>query len=258
MTLERPKVDFFVIGAARSGTTSIYRALSSHPKIFQSDIKEPRFFNTNWSKGWGYYRSVFKGAAPDQLCGDYSPSYSNSPDATNPAARRIASHYPNARILYMVRNPIECAISNWRMTAEIEKQEIPFRETLSNSWQSMILNRTMYYQQFSLYRDVLPEAQILIVPLELARANSEDWMTKVQRHIGIPEDQLQKLVFTRANRSDMKPHRPATPAISPEDRQHYIDLVRADSLRLLDHIGQPETLWDLSITSEAWTKGAAD
>lgn len=258
MALERPKVDFFVIGAARSGTTSIYRALSTHPKIFQSEIKEPRFFNTNWSKGWGFYRSVYKGATPDMICGDYSPSYSNSPDATNPAARRIADHYPKARIIYMVRNPIECAISNWRMTAEIEKQEIPFRETLSNSWQAMILNRSMFHQQIQHYRNALADEQILVVPLELARVHSEDWMTKVQRHIGIPEEALQSLTFTRANRSDMKPNRPATPEISLEDRQHYLDLVREDSLQFLDYIGQPETLWDLSTSSKAWTKGAAD
>lgn len=251
----KPKVDFFVIGAARSGTTSLYRALSQHPDVFQNPIKEPRFFGANWDKGWEWYASVFAGATPAMLCGDYSPSYSNAVDV-NGAAKRIAEHYPQARIVYMVRNPIECAISNWRMTAETKNEICSFRESLSNDWKSGVFYRALFFRQLQFYRSHFPDAQILVVPLEVVRKDGRDLLARIQRHIGIPEERVYDIPFPRANASEHKVNRPPTPDIPLRDRQYFIDLIRADATALLRHIDQPPSLWRLTTDAPAWTFGA--
>lgn len=252
----KPDLRFFVIGAARSGTTSLYKALTAHPRIFAPSVKEPRFFNENWSKGWPWFHSLYADARPDQICGDFSPSYSNGRDR-NASAARLAKAYPQARLLYIVRNPIECAISNWRMIAEIRDEQQPFGEALDSDWASSVLYRAMFFKQVQFFRDCFPDEQILVVPLERIRLAVPEWMGRIQRHIGLPEEDIRDLPFFWANASARKPNRPPTPDIPMEDRERFLEMVRPDAEQLLDLIGETSSLWTLTVTSPAWAKGTA-
>lgn len=251
-----PDIHFFVIGAARSGTTSIYNTLVQHPDVFTPTVKEPRFFNENWDKGWEWFSDLYKDAKPGQLCGDFSPSYTCAP-AANRSARLIHEHYPNARLIYMVRNPVECAISNWRMTAEVtgEDEQLTFEEALDpeSPWAYSVLHRSLFYKQLNDFREFFDDEQILVVPLELARIHRDQWVPRFQQHLGLEE---QPLTFLRSNASDRKPNRPKTPEIPRAVREKFLDLVAEDTQALLAHIGQPATLWTMGPKAKAWTKGA--
>jgi len=253
----KPPLSFFVIGAARSGSTSIFRALTAHPDVFEPKIKEPRFFNLNWSKGWDWYADIYADAPKGAVCGDFSPSYSNAAGG-NRAARRIRRFYPDARLLYMIRNPIECAISNWRMTAELSDDTFSFRDTLNpdTAWATPVLHRSMFFKQISEYRVVFPDEQILVAPLELLRREPDILLPRIQSHLRL--DPAHPLVqFPHVNTSDSKPDRPATPDIPDDARAHFLELITEDAHAMLDYLDQPHDLWDLTMTSPAWTQGLA-
>lgn len=118
----------FVIGAAKSGTTSLYDYLCQHPDAFMSPVKEPRYFAyaenppamdgpgdeaSNREAGAVYsldaYRDLFAEATTESVVGEASPVYLYDPDAP----RLIHEHCPDATLLALLRDPIERAYSHF-------------------------------------------------------------------------------------------------------------------------------------------------
>jgi hypothetical protein len=111
--------DFFICGAAKAGTTSLWRYLLQHPSIFMpasAQHKEPGYFSAlRPMNDEARYRRLFAEARPDQRVGEASGAYLTSPDS----AGRIRAAVPEARIIIMLRNPADRAYSlyHW-MTRE--------------------------------------------------------------------------------------------------------------------------------------------
>ena len=106
--------DFMIIGAAKSGTTSLADDLARHPGIFITDPKEPEFFcrDENYARGLAWYESLYDSAEPGQLRGEASPHYTDYP-AMPETAPRLAEAYPAIKLVYIVRDPVERAFSGW-------------------------------------------------------------------------------------------------------------------------------------------------
>ncbi len=126
MTGRLPNV--LIIGAAKAGTTSLYHYLRQHPGVFMPAVKEPRFFayaddppamkgpgdaRTNEAAGAVYtldaYRELFGDATTESAIGEASPNYLYSESAP----RRIRAHVPDARLIAILRNPVERAYSHF-------------------------------------------------------------------------------------------------------------------------------------------------
>ncbi len=103
---------FFVIGAAKAGTTSLYALLDRHPDIFMPAVKEPEFFarDDHYSTGIEAYAARFSAAAPGQIVGEASTIYSLWP-LFDKTAERIAAHVPQAKLIYVMRQPVARAYS---------------------------------------------------------------------------------------------------------------------------------------------------
>jgi Sulfotransferase domain len=148
-------LDFLVIGAQRSGTTSLWRHLASHPEIHVPPSKEAPFFSHGepFARGFEWYLGeFFADAAPTQQWGTVSPHYMmGSPDTdVHEVARRIHSHLPCVKLIAVLRDPIERAQSHHRMVVHRG------RET----------------------RDFDTAAREMLVPEELARARREPPLTQ--------------------------------------------------------------------------------
>lgn len=111
--------DFLIIGASRSGTTSLHYYLEEHPEIFMSNPKELRFFDidSNYYRGAPFYQQYFQNASPDQVKGESSPPYfhkgitfkskeSSKFDLNDDSASRIKSMLPNVKLIITLRNPV--------------------------------------------------------------------------------------------------------------------------------------------------------
>ncbi|HEY7600036.1 MAG TPA: sulfotransferase [Candidatus Limnocylindrales bacterium] len=117
-TDERRLPDFLIVGAPRCGTTFMYEYLDQHPGVFMSPVKEPNHFATDLDSG-SYldaisfmrdrqrYRALFADARPDQLTGEASTWHLYS----QAAASNIKAANPDARIIIMLRDPIEMMFS---------------------------------------------------------------------------------------------------------------------------------------------------
>lgn len=121
--------DFFVIGAPKAGTTALHAALARHPDLFLSPVKEPKYFlcegrrprrrehrgpgDAHSRKEWVWqraaYESLFSGAAPGMLRGESTPFYLY--DRT--AHARMRAVVPHARLIAVLRDPVDRAYSNW-------------------------------------------------------------------------------------------------------------------------------------------------
>ncbi|MFZ0049344.1 MAG: sulfotransferase [Streptosporangiaceae bacterium] len=118
--------EFFVAGAPKAGTTALHAALAQHPGLYLSAVKEPKFFLTDgppptqggpgdvktyrehvWQRA--EYEALFDPAPPGTLRGESTPFYLYSRDAQ----RRIRALVPDARVIVVLRDPIERAHSNW-------------------------------------------------------------------------------------------------------------------------------------------------
>ncbi len=118
--------DFFVIGAPKAGTTALHVALARHPGLFLSPVKEPKFFLTdgpprtkagpgaehsNSTYVWRreQYEQLFAGAAPGALRGESTTLYLSDMEAH----RRLHDLVPSARLIAVLRDPVDRAHSNW-------------------------------------------------------------------------------------------------------------------------------------------------
>ena len=119
--------DFLVIGAPKAGTTALHAALAGHPELFMSPVKEPKFFLTDGPpprRGGGPgdvqtyrehvwrredYEALFDAAPPGALRGESTPFYLYD----RRAQRRIRALIPGARMIAVLRDPVERAHSNW-------------------------------------------------------------------------------------------------------------------------------------------------
>jgi hypothetical protein len=110
----------FLVGAAKAGTTSLYEGLAQHPAIYMSPMKEPHFFSriepaSRWEAFFPHvtdedeYLALFDGAANEEVLGEGSTSYLWD----RRAAERIKRVVPEARILIMLRDPIDRAYSQY-------------------------------------------------------------------------------------------------------------------------------------------------
>ena len=118
--------DFLIAGVPKAGTTALHAALSRHPGLYLSPIKEPKFFLTDGpppAKGgpgdaltyrehvWerDRYEALFDAAPPGAPRGEATPLYLYDPDAI----RRIHRLIPDVKLIVVIRDPVERAHSNW-------------------------------------------------------------------------------------------------------------------------------------------------
>jgi len=117
------KPNFFIVGAPKCGTTALSEYLKSHPQAFFSDIKEPNYFNTDFSESFrtqnarrflrneGDYLTLFRQATEQhRAIGEGTVWYLYSQEAI----KNIQTFNPNSKIIVMLRNPIDLAYSLYR------------------------------------------------------------------------------------------------------------------------------------------------
>lgn len=116
--------NLFIVGAQKSGTTSLHTYLDAHPDIFMSATKEPGYFTPTESyypKELAWYLDLFAEGRGARFVGESSTHYTKRP-AMNGAEGRIAQFSPDARILYVMRDPIRRAISHyWHARSRMEE-----------------------------------------------------------------------------------------------------------------------------------------
>lgn len=120
---------FFICGAQRSATTYLYRMLEQHPGIAMAKPMRPEpkyFIRPGATDDLGEYRATFFTGADAEWLGEKSTSYIEHPQA----AERISRLLPGAMLFFMLRDPVERAISNYRFSRAHGLEPLPLQEAL--------------------------------------------------------------------------------------------------------------------------------
>jgi hypothetical protein len=183
--------NLIVIGAMKAGTTSLHHYLSLHPEIAMSGEKELNFFiaERNWSKGPAWYCSHFplervKGTV---VRGESSPLYTAHPTFAG-VPERMRQVVPDARLIYVVRDPVERMISHYvhAYAARTEHREI--EEALAClDGDNVYLSRSQYHMQLSRYLRFYAPASILVIACEDLYVRRAETMRRVFRFLGVDD-----------------------------------------------------------------------
>lgn len=123
---ERMLPSFLILGGQRCGTTSLYRYLSEHPLVEPPLLKEIQFFTINHSRGLDWYRGHFPPVEAGRHSFDASPYYLFHPLAAGRAAEAV----PGAKLIALVRNPVDRAWSHYRHNVGLGVEPLGFEEAL--------------------------------------------------------------------------------------------------------------------------------
>lgn len=179
MTHQAP--DFLIIGAQKAGTTSLYNCLKQHPAVSPARKKEIHYFSQFYRKGLAWYLEHYPLRDDEQLSGEASPFYLFHPQS----ARRIAEVYPHIKLIVMLRDPVERAISHYHQQHRRGHEKLPMLaafeqepKRIGKAWEKLLrdeqtsasllqqcsyLKRGEYLSQLQRYEQYFPARQIHLI-----------------------------------------------------------------------------------------------
>lgn len=139
---------FVVIGAQKAGTTSLFRYLSRHPAVTPPRLKEIHFFDLHWGKGLPWYSAHFPLALPggSPFTGEASPYYLFHPRVPE----RMFRVLPGAKILVLLRNPVDRALSHYHWEVQYGNERSSFRDALARE-KALLPQETLRLQEEAEY-----------------------------------------------------------------------------------------------------------
>ena len=178
--------NLIIIGGLKGGTTSIHHYLGLHPEIQMSKPKELNFFVTelNWDLGLDWYASRFDDRF--KVRGESSPHYTNLPRYDG-VVERIKTHCPDAKLIYMVRDPIKRILSHW-MHATGAGYETRDMVTVLSDPNTQYVNRSRYWMQLQPYLERFDRSQIEVITQEELQADRDGTMRKAFAYAGVDEN----------------------------------------------------------------------
>lgn len=190
--------NFFIVGAARAGTTSLYQYLRKVPGIYLSPVKEPKYFCSGDEFGLSApapirsqakYLRLFKGVRDETAVGEASPQYLCDSDSP----RLIQKAVPDARIIMNLRDPVERAFSHYLVHARMGLQRLPAEEALKLD---VYLRQGLYAQPVEKYLDLFGRERVKILIFEEFIQCTKRGVTDVLQFLGIdaePPDSIAEM-----------------------------------------------------------------
>ena len=188
--------DFLIIGEMRCGSTTLWELLSRHRRVFFSQEKELHFFDDrggNWARGVSAYAENFASAGADQLCGEATPDYLFHDDA----CQRIHEVVPGARLLVILRDPVERAWSHYWHNVRRGREHLTFEQALRDEPQRMAngdaevrshcsyASRGRYVEQLRRYERIFGKEQLCVIFLDELKCEAREAMQRVCDHLGL-------------------------------------------------------------------------
>lgn len=194
--------NFFIVGAAKAGTTSLYAWLKQHPQVFMSRVKEPHFFSSDLVKTPRFvvkpldkYLRLFENASKFKAIGEASASYFPFGEVV---ARRIKESVADAKIIILLRDPVERAHAHYLMYWRTGRDSRTFYEALRSSGFSKIYIQT-YAKPVREWLEVIGEENVLILLFEELRDNPRGLLRKVANFLDIDEAAVEEIRLSIEN-----------------------------------------------------------
>jgi hypothetical protein len=220
----RPLPDFLILGAQKAGTTALYAYLRRHPGITGPSWKEVSYFDRHYRRGPAWYRGNFPLRSNGRIVGEASPSYLFHPQAPE----RVAALVPEARLIALVRDPVERAYSHYQHEVSLGRESLSFQDALDREeerlagelermradpayfshawWNYTYLARGRYAEQLERWRARFLPDRLLVLSNEELAAQPAEIYGRVLRFLGAPPHELDS--YPRVYDRDYAPMRP--------------------------------------------------
>jgi hypothetical protein len=253
---------FFLVGAMKAGTTSLYQYLNAHPKIFMSPTKEPNYFCKDFTaqsadrRGritlWSDYVRLFEAARDETAIGEASVVYLGS----RCAAQEIHQALPNSRILILLRDPVERAYSQYLNEWKWNYDHGSFRKAFEHNrslaeplgWvgPQPHIELGMYHDQVKRYLDVFGPDQVRVYLFDDLKRDVRSLISSVYNFLGVDPSFWSDSFYIRFNTS-AKPRfvRFDQMLVEPISRRLLAPATRAklrEGLRRIYYQGKPPPL----------------
>jgi len=190
--------NFFIVGSAKCGTTSLYQYLKNVSEIFMSPVKEPNYFSTTTVpdnhpiepiRNKEKYLSLFKKVTDEKIIGESSPSYLADPDAP----KLIYKVSPDAKILISLRNPVERIYSGYHMFKSRGEVKLSFHDEIKRAlttdfqddFNHLYPLHGLYYEDVKRYIDTFGANQVKIIIFEDWIKNAKETVDEVLKFLGV-------------------------------------------------------------------------
>jgi hypothetical protein len=194
-------LDFIGVGAARCGTSWIARCLREHPAIFLPEKKELHYFNDDrrYEPSLAGLIPYFEDAETGQLLGEFTPRYMI--DAT--AMERIGRAFPRAKILVMLRDPVDRAFSQWCYFRFNKKKEgeADFRTALGGFYREDYVIKSLYAPQIERLLKLFDRKSVWAALFDDIREDPAGLIRGLYRFLGVADDYLPPTAGRVINRS---------------------------------------------------------
>ena len=201
--------DFLVVGAQKSGTSSLHAYLGHHPELFVPEVKEPHFFSgrgdgtplvlTGVGSTWGSqfvvepaaYAGLFAGAA-GRVTGECSTSYL----CDTAVPERVVAINPDVRIIVLLRDPAERAISGWRMARRHGGEPLSILEAIADEprrmdagwcYPTLYRHQSLYAEHLARWEQFVDPSQICILLTEDMAGDRVATLQKAFAHLGVDD-----------------------------------------------------------------------
>jgi hypothetical protein len=227
--------DFVVIGAPKCGTTFFYHLLTQHPHVEPSAFKELHFFDLLFEEGTEWYRHCFfppqERDGRQTITGEGTPSYLFHPHA----AERMAGVIPEARLIALLRNPVDRTYSAYHHRAKNRDVLPSFEETVEASLGAPnwgVLSQSIYVDHLLRWSRFFGKEQMLVLKSEDFFANPHETVARTLDFLGLP-DREPGAEELREKVNKGKYDEGMAPAI----RRQLEDFFEPHNQRLYDHLG---------------------
>lgn len=197
----QPLPNLFLIGASKSGSSALHAYLSLHPDISASLEKEPCYFvdqaelETAWpirarhahSHDLEAYLSLWPNAESARYRVEGSVYYSQAPHRSG-VPERIAKMCPDARIIYVVRNPVDRAVAHYWQRFKEFQEPLPLDRAVKEN--TLYRDTSDYALQLGMYLEHFDRSQIYIVVAEDLRRNRRETLSNLFDWLGLPFPEL--------------------------------------------------------------------
>lgn len=247
--------DFIIIGAQRSGTTSLFNYLNQHPEIHPSFPKEIHYFSNHYHKGSNWYRSHFPLTINKKInvsyrkqnfiTGEATPYYLNHPLA----AERVFKLVPNVKLIVLLRNPVDRAYSHYQHQVKMGTENLPFDEAIDaeetrisgeverikqekeyrsfNLQNYSYLSRGIYIYQLREWLEYFDRNQMLVMESERLFRNPSHVLKEIYDFLGVSDYELS--IYKNYHHAQYQP-------MDPFLRQKLSDYFSPNNRKLFEYL----------------------
>ncbi len=228
--------DFVIIGGKKCGTTFLYHLLTQHPLVERAAGKEVHFFNRSFDEGIEWYRRCFPTPrwrdGRRSITGEATPEYLTHPLAP----KRVAEVIPRARLIVLLRNPVDRAYSDYHQQARKERDTRTPEEAIDHATldaeRSGFLSRSVYVDHLLRWSEFFSHEQMLMLKSEDFFESPIDTLKIVLNFLDLPnwEPNVWELRYKR-NKGKYKQK------IDPAIRQRLESYFEPHNRRLYEYLG---------------------